>query len=1103
MKRFEIGKLTRYAAVTALFMGLLLVSPFARITAEENEPEGEPAVTEPAPENAGSDQPEGNVIPVPPVPAEVPFTAPEPAAENPVPEGGETPVYIDENIYVPAEGGVTLTEPVITDVNAAVPSVGDSALTEEPAVNPEGEKNDDAPEGEGTVMRFSGAAIVSEAPAAEGTEDAETALLSANDTSVTNENPAIIEPSENEVSDDVIYIEGTAYDRSLSRSYYGDMPVYYHYTDDYFADRTQVSDDGTVLENAYIYDESLSSMSSTMMTASWASHYAYSGTEEERVLYRSRNIQDLMRQLGFEDIDINSAFESDIQINDVMMIAGHKTVVYDGKEYTLIAIFPDSGTTDAEWSINVEIGDGDYHSGFEYGASGVFIPYLNEYITKHGITGDIKIWSTGSSRSAGISNMAGGLLDLAIDNGELSSYLPDTVSLEKKNIYIYTYGSPATVSKSITWVMEDGEYAERKHDYDNIHNLRNGFDLVIHMFEDEWGMDVFGHQVIVSLDDENIEEEVQSMCQQWNIMSGNHPENLTADRDFMTYDPETGLYHYVCSEYEIPLTGENMEEFTYRFAEELAPLISREYYKAYLQPAMELFFATTYFQDSEIFAAVDAESNRFVEEAKETIRELFFKGIMTMNFSELFSYLINDVNPMNSLPQIVINAFKATETPYNYNFETHEYTDELLDDAAMRAVIRSAALKAGVGVFDLLSRLRLHDVVTGIDIYQAVQAGMNVLSSGHTVALYQAWARGLDTETGKVSDIYQTNMTDEDAWGYRMVNLPEEGSYTVYVYDTSRNDDGYLLRFRMSDGEVQYGGRTADPDWTVKIGTGDRGAGTVLYLRPNHNYDLVFVPDGTDTLDLSIDEYAFHYYRDIFKPVNHITADTESGTSLEGIVLSQDEGQRQDHLVMHIGALQRYPSGPEDNGSSNRRLLAASLAEPGSALAEYTIEKAIQMLAVSGIDSSVLKWVEYQLSGDDTIEFSVSASEKDGYAFDGWYFGDQLIGSNLLYSAWLSFQDFGKTIVARYHAVPKPAPKPSPAPSPSSKGSSSGSSSISAGTAYVSSTSNASNTASYRTGRVNKVPNTADNDWQGWLAAFLCSVVSVFVSAFLLKREYC
>ena len=29
-----------------------------------------------------------------------------------------------------------------------------------------------------------------------------------------------IETIENEISDDVIYIEGTAYDRSLSRSYY-------------------------------------------------------------------------------------------------------------------------------------------------------------------------------------------------------------------------------------------------------------------------------------------------------------------------------------------------------------------------------------------------------------------------------------------------------------------------------------------------------------------------------------------------------------------------------------------------------------------------------------------------------------------------------------------------------------------------------------------------------------------------------------------------------------------------------------------------------------------------------------------------------------------
>ena len=846
--------------------------------------------------------------------------------------------------------------------------------------------------------------LVKEEVSAEGTaEPAATALLSANTRSVSLSSP---ENSANE-ADDFVYIEGVSYTRGTSASY-GDIPVYYHYSDAYFRDREEIAEDGTKLENAFIYDESLSSISATAATASWPTRFH--STDEDEYKYMSRNAQDLMRQLGFENIQINDLYESDPEINGVMLIAGEKKVVYNGKEYTLIAIFPDAGTKYPEWPMNIELGEDDYHEGFYYGASEVYLPFLSDYIEKNNISGDIKIWSSSVSRGAGVVNTAGGLLDMAIDEEELSRYLPAGVTLEKKNMYFYTFGCPSTVSKDITWIQDDnGKYIERKTDFNNIHSLLNAYDFVLQAVGDEWDMDVFGDKKILSMHGDGMVTEaefyqkLQEFGMQWSVMSGTAPKNMTYNRDYMFYD-EDG-FHYMPVEIRSPVTNEDMEDFTASFMENVAPIITREYYKTYLQPALEIFFGTSYDRTGEITEAVKNETNRIMEEVKVKVPELFLKGLITFDFSELREYLNVYVNPLNALPQILINSFRTVGITYNYDFKAYSYSEDLLDDANMRRVIREAGLKAGLGAVDLISRLRLRDVAAAIDVYQAIQLGFTQLSSGHDVALYHAWARTMDDTTlDRTDSIYLKAMTPEDAWGYRMLNLPGNGSYIVTVSDYTNGTGRALYQFMIEDGAVSNVIYSTDPDWFVHVGTGNGGIGKVLYLRPDHNYQISFsAASGTENLGFSVDEWSSHYSYETFLPVNHIIEATDDEIPFMNLAVSSDNNGRSDELILAVGNLKSYPT-MQDKGTVE------------GALADYTIEKLIRMWAVNQVSGNTVESI-YQFKKDQSDTYSVTAESIENYQFDGWYLGDTLLTPDPIFRQYLTFTSSGMTITARYHQL--------------------------------------------------------------------------------------
>ena len=68
------------------------------------------------------------------------------------------------------------------------------------------------------------------------------------------------------------------------------------------------------------------------------------------------------------------------------------------------------------------------------------LDYLRAYIAETGITGRVKLWISGYSRSAAVANMVGGMLD---DGCSLGA----RVSLSPHDLYCYCYEPPMGATK--------------------------------------------------------------------------------------------------------------------------------------------------------------------------------------------------------------------------------------------------------------------------------------------------------------------------------------------------------------------------------------------------------------------------------------------------------------------------------------------------------------------------------------------------------------------------------------------------------------------------------------------------------------------------------
>ncbi len=187
----------------------------------------------------------------------------------------------------------------------------------------------------------------------------------------------------------------------------------------------------------------------------------------------SLNVVHFLTDAGFEDIreDDYSKVPTMFTVSTAM---GHRKMAWQGQEpFTLIAIGVCGEGYKNEWESNFTAGTGSIHEGFQSAAQ-LVIDRLAGYIATRGIQGRVKVWISGFSRAAAVSNVVAGTL---VKTG----FLP------KEDVYAYTFATPAAVKNP----PQQG--------YENIFNIINPADLVPQVMPAEWGYGRYGTDMFLAV----------------------------------------------------------------------------------------------------------------------------------------------------------------------------------------------------------------------------------------------------------------------------------------------------------------------------------------------------------------------------------------------------------------------------------------------------------------------------------------------------------------------------------------------------------------------------------------------------------------------------
>ena len=240
-----------------------------------------------------------------------------------------------------------------------------------------------------------------------------------------------------------------------------DITTDFTYSDDYFSG------------SARDYDQDLALMSLQL---------AMSAFNRSNVSYRKeiigKNVYDLLTQLEFQDINID-AYEGKPTRTSVGYAIAHKRILVNEQEYTLIALALRGANYETEWADNVCVLSDTEHQGFAVPAEKVKEGLLS-YIAEYAAGEKIKLWITGYSRAAAISNQLAGTLDRALYEG--TDILDLGATLDMADFYVYTFETPRPTALS----------AAKTTKWDNIHNIVNPIDLVPKVAPATWGYYRYG-----------------------------------------------------------------------------------------------------------------------------------------------------------------------------------------------------------------------------------------------------------------------------------------------------------------------------------------------------------------------------------------------------------------------------------------------------------------------------------------------------------------------------------------------------------------------------------------------------------------------------------
>ncbi len=246
----------------------------------------------------------------------------------------------------------------------------------------------------------------------------------------------------------------------------GNSIATYEYDDNFFA--------STALDN---YNHDLAKMSLRLAMSA----FAYLGESGTDYTDQDANVRELLEKIGFSNTDI-IGYDEKPRANTIGAIAGYKPVTYGEEPYTLIALAIRGGNYGSEWGGNFNVGAGEEHEGFQLARKQV-IAFLQEYVKKQEISGNVKLWITGYSRAAATANLTAAYLDRNPDEINSADAAQATyATLTPENIYAYCFETPA------------GTRAEDREDetYHNIYNIVNQNDFVPMVAPEAWGYGRYG-----------------------------------------------------------------------------------------------------------------------------------------------------------------------------------------------------------------------------------------------------------------------------------------------------------------------------------------------------------------------------------------------------------------------------------------------------------------------------------------------------------------------------------------------------------------------------------------------------------------------------------
>ena len=189
----------------------------------------------------------------------------------------------------------------------------------------------------------------------------------------------------------------------------------------------------------------------------------------------SQHAIQFMLDCGFTDLRTDD-YDKNPSLYTVASIIGMKEMTDEsGEPYTLVAVAVCGGGYANEWLSNFTVGTGDRHQGFD-SAANLVVNRIFGYIGRRNIQGRIKIWITGFSRSAAVSNIA-------------AADLVDSGVFRKEDIFAYLFATPRTTKD---------ESPER---YDNIFSIVGQYDPVPQVPLSSWGFERYGITLHTSLEE--------------------------------------------------------------------------------------------------------------------------------------------------------------------------------------------------------------------------------------------------------------------------------------------------------------------------------------------------------------------------------------------------------------------------------------------------------------------------------------------------------------------------------------------------------------------------------------------------------------------------